>query len=255
MYIDRGPIKDPRSVSRELPGVIENIFPQLNPSLVSFLNKQTVSFEDIDAIPYDSIKETSISRAMLFEIAVALAELEIKGEHDNKWDKAINVAVARQRRYFDAQIPSEFVSSDRYVAEAVCRNLVSMIARVDAQSGASSINISPIIPGYRWISSGHGDFSIKDILIEVKCHNRNYGSLDYRQVLFYWLLSYCSSHEGRDFSEWRECVLLNPRRGTALSINFDRLIRLASGGMGKVEILQLFEFVVGDHILRLSRSN
>jgi hypothetical protein len=37
-------MRDPRTVARDIPGVLEAIFPHLNAGLVTLLNKEAVSF-------------------------------------------------------------------------------------------------------------------------------------------------------------------------------------------------------------------
>jgi hypothetical protein len=95
-----------------------------------------------------------------------------------------------------------------------------------------------------WIASGTGDFSLGEILIEVKHTSRNYGAGDFRQVLMYWILKYADTIE-RDAEVWSECLLLNPRRNSALLINFDTLLEAASANSNRVEICELLRSIVG----------
>ncbi|MNG00972.1 hypothetical protein D3C84_839300 [compost metagenome] len=61
----------------------------------------------------------------------------------------------------------------------------------------------------------------------------------------YWLLSYAAAVEtGND--EWRSCVLMNPRTGKLVNIDFDEFIQLTGGGRSKVEILQAFAATLTD---------
>ena len=100
-----------------------------------------------------------------------------------------------------------------------------------------------MIPGLGWIASGVGDFSLGTILIEVKHTDRNFVAGDFRQVLMYWLLRYAASVESGQ-EAWSDCILLNPRRNTALRINFDYLSRSASVNGSRVELIELIRSVV-----------
>lgn len=110
---------------------------------------------------------------------------------------------------------------------------------------------SPVIPGFQWISQGHGDFSIGDILIEVKCTSKNFSSADYRQLLIYWLLSFSGSIEGKS-KEWKSGLLINPRLNKVIEIEFNELINFSAAGRSKLEILELFESIVSDYSSKLS---
>lgn len=86
-------------------------------------------------------------------------------------------------------------------------------------------------------------------LIEVKCTAKRFSSSDYRQVAIYWLLSYAAAIEGRG-EEWRDFVLLNPRSGMKVSMRFDSFLSVISSGRTKVDILQLFQALVGSRLTR-----
>jgi hypothetical protein len=109
--------------------------------------------------------------------------------------------------------------------------------------------LHPRIPGLEWISSGHGDFALGYTLVEVKCTAKRFSSSDYRQVAIYWLLSYAADIEGRG-EEWRDFVLVNPRRGEKVSMCFDDFLSIISSGREKVDIFQLFQSLVGSRLTR-----
>ena len=113
----------------------------------------------------------------------------------------------------------------------------------------ATIVLRPRIPGFEWISSGNGDFSIGHTLIEVKCAAKRFSSADYRQVAIYWLLSYAAAIEGRG-EEWKHFVLLNPRNGEKVSMSYESFLAVISSGRTKVDILQLFQSLVGTRFKR-----
>ena len=100
-----------------------------------------------------------------------------------------------------------------------------------------------------WIASGTADFCLGNILIEVKHTDRNFVSADFRQVLMYWILKYASSIEVGD-DVWLDCLLLNPRRNSALLLNFNKLLVSASASSNRVELYELLRSIVGQELER-----
>lgn len=249
MVFSRFPMQDPRTVARDIPGIFDVIFPQLTPGVVAYLNKRAVSFSDIEALPDELVKASTLKRAMLFETAFVRGEQLLNGITNADWDDCLKVATQRQRRHFDASLPDALMDADRVVAEWVGKNLADMLNQIHAKEAGDKLISAPEISGYQWIASGEGDFSVGPKLIEVKCTNRNFGAADYRQVLMYWLLSYASAIE-HDAPEWTSVILLNPRFNHVVEIPFNNILEVTAAGKAKVEILELFSSIVGDYALK-----
>ena len=245
----RFPVRDPRTVAREIPGISDLIFPQLTPGLVAQLNKRARSCAGVEAVPYEMVNASSLMHSMLFEVAVVRGQQILMGRTEVDWDDCLRIATNRQRRHFDAQLPDSLGEVDMAVADWVGRNLAQMLDQVLAVSPGCELVHSPRIVGYQWISSSEGDFALGEQLVEVKCTNKNFGSADFRQVLMYWLLSYAASIE-RGSKEWKKCILLNPRLNHMVEMPFDEAIGLSADGRSKVEILEMFAFVVGEYGLK-----
>ncbi len=249
MAYSRLPMKDPRTVAREIPGVLNVIFPQLTPGVVSYFNKKVVSYSGLDALPDDQVKSSRLQQAMLFELAFARGEQILNHHSEASWNDALIVAIRRQRHYFDAQLPEQIFPEDIEAAEWVAKNLVAILHNIQSNVPECRLIHSPEIAGYQWITSGEGDFSLGTTLIEVKCTNRHFGSADYRQVLMYWLLSYASAIE-HDTLEWKNITFLNPRKNLVVELSFDEIIEITAAGKSKIEILELFSSMVGDFALK-----
>ena len=244
----RSPIKDPRTVARDIPGISDVIFPQLTPGLVAYLNKGIHSCTKAESVSLEMVDASSLNRAMLFEVAFARGQQIVKGR-ETDWDACLRIATNRQKRHFDACLPESLDDADMFVAERVGRNLDYILKEIECKYPDVELVHSPFIPGYQWISSSEGDFSIGTVLIEVKCTNKNFGSADYRQILMYWLLSYAASIEhGSD--EWSKCVLVNPRLNRLVELSFNEIIGPIAAGRSKVELLQVFSYIVGDYWLK-----
>lgn len=249
MSFSRLPQKDPRTIARDIPGIFDVIFPQLAPGVVTYFNKKGTRFEHIEAVPGEVVEGSTINRAMLFEISFARAEEIISGSSDPNWEKCLAVALKRQRRYFDAELPTSFEDQDIEVAEWVGNNLANMVFGIHAVTPDEEITGSPEVSGYQWIANGNGDFAIGPRLIEVKCSSARFGAADYRQILMYWLLSFAAAIEQKG-DEWISCTLLNPRMNFAVDVSFDDLISVAAAGRSKVEILELFSAMIGDYAVK-----
>ena len=249
MALRRLPLRDPRTVARDIPGVLDVLFPRLTGGLVASLNRRMFSFEDIVQVPDELVNESQLQKAMLFELAMARAERLLAGDEEPSWGDCLQVAAKRQRRHYDARIPDELEQCDMDVANHAANNLVTMLHGVQSQHPGAQLERSPAIPGLGWIASGVGDFSLGRILIEVKHTDRNFISGDFRQVLMYWLLKYAASIQNSS-EIWSDFLLLNPRRNSALLVNYDYLLRSASANCNRVELFELLRSIIGKELDR-----
>jgi hypothetical protein len=240
--------RDPRTVARDIPGICDTLFPQIVPGVVKHFNLNAYQVQGCSDIPHHLVAASSLQHAMLFEIAIAAGEQQLAGSTSVDMDKALSVAIARQRRHFDAKLPEKITDVDREIIVRVAENLTRMASDVSNRLGNEIVR-APHIPGYQWISSGSGDFGCGQQLIEVKCTNKIFSSSDYRQVMMYWLLSYASAIEGKG-EEWAGAILVNPRLNVVVEISFERMIQVVGAGRSKVDILELFSSMVADHINR-----
>ena len=237
---------DPRTVARDIPGIFDEVFPQLTPGIVAHFNSWADGFR-VQALPSALLSQSTLQRAMLFELGYTAGERLLAGDEID-WAECFEVTLKRQSVFFDAKLPGQLDAGDQALAEIIGRNL-STALKAMSQGRNLPVVLRPKIPGLEWISSGHGDFALGQTLIEVKCTAKRFSSSDYRQVAIYWLLSYAAALEGRG-EEWQDFVLLNPRSGQTVSMRFDAFLSVISSGRTKVDILQLFQTLVGSRITR-----
>jgi hypothetical protein len=243
----RLPANDPRTVARDIPGIFDALFPQLSPGVVAHFNRQSRAIAGCERLPEQLIAASTLTRAMLFEVAVAASEQLLLGRATIEWSETLSVAVSRQRRHFDAQIPASLSSNDMIVAGRVAQNLTVALRQLEAENGQHRLVLSPVIPGFQWIASGVGDFAVGTRLVEVKCTSKHFSAADYRQIVMYWMLGYASSVES-ETPEWSEGVLVNPRLNREVRLPFNEIINVIGAGRSKVDLLQLFSSMVGDHM-------
>lgn len=241
--LSRLPIRDPRTVARDIPGLLDIVFPRLSGGLVSALNRKMFQFNSATPLDESLVAQTRQKKSMLFEIAVAHAEQIVSGEEDQDLSVSIRLATVRQQRHFDARPPLPLSKVDREIIRLVSSNLVHMLDDFAAQQFAEVIDVRPTIPGFGWIGSGVGDFAVDETLIEVKNTDRNFIANDYRQILMYWILSYAKSLESTT-EAWSKYLLLNSRLNRAVFGSFDSLIEAASGGLGRIEVYQYLRTMI-----------
>jgi len=240
----RSPTHDPRTIARDIPGVLDALFPQLAQGVVASINRRSVSFPYLEAVNPELVEASGLQKAMLFEVAVAAAEQLVDQRKSIDWDICLEIAAKRQREHFDATVPSGLSETDKAVALWVAKNLFTMLEEFRSQAPNEEFIRAPVIPGYQWIASGVGDFSVGATLIEVKCTNKHFSSSDYRQILMYWLLSYCAAIESGK-PEWSSGILVNPRLNFFVRFSFDEIISVVGRGQSKVELVELFSAVLG----------
>lgn len=238
---------DPRTVAREIPGILDEVFPQLTPGVVARFNSSGTVLP-VTPLRADLLEQSAVQRAVLFELGCVIGERFLLGATSVDWPACLSETVERQSKYFDVQLPVQLTSADEWLAQTVGVNLAGALkARSQAQGKVCVVR--PRIPGLEWIASGNGDFALGSSLVEVKCTSKRFSASDYRQVAIYWLLSFAAGIEGRG-SEWSELILLNPRSGVLVSLETDAFLSVVSGGRTKVDILQLFLSLVGSRLNR-----
>ena len=239
----RYPIRDPRTVARDIPGILDIVFPRLSGGLVGALNRRMFQFNSITCLNESLISRSHQQKSMLFEIAVALAERIVLDGEAPPISDCVAVALQRQKRHFDATTPPPMSEIDTLVAQTAASNLVTMLRDFASQKLVNKIDVRPDIPGFGWIGSGEGDFALGRILVEVKHTDRNFIANDYRQVLLYWILSYAKGMES-DAPYWTHYLMLNPRLNRAAYGSFDSLISSASGGLNRLEVHEYLRVIV-----------
>lgn len=232
---------DPRTVARDIPGMFYDVFPQLTAGIVGHFNSQATKLDSIP-LPATLLAQSRLQRAMLFELGTAVGERLVAGAEVD-WDVCSAAALKRQRAYFDAKLPEVFDETDKTLATIVGENLAAALRALSGDAGCPIV-LNPPIPGLEWIANGYGDFAIARTIVEVKCTAKRFSAADYRQVAIYWLLSYAAAVEGHK-DEWTHFALLNPRRGELVFMRFDAFLSTVSNGLTHVDILQLFQSLVG----------
>jgi hypothetical protein len=178
---------------------------------------------------------------MLFELALVVAEQQAERARLN-WKDCLTLACARQREFYDAELPNDVGPVEKEISCIVADNLAATLSAISFRQKLSVV-ARPRIPGYQWISNGVGDFATASSIIEIKCTNKRFSTADYRQVLIYWLLSYIDSLE-RDTSAWSKGLLINPRSNFNVEFDFADLLTAIAPRRSPVDIAETFRAIV-----------
>lgn len=236
---------DPRTIARNVSGIFDATFPQLAPAIVAHFNRsysRTIPFASF--IGKEVLEKSTLQRAMLFELAIAVAEDRLSNIATTDWDKCLERSAARQQKYFDAKVPNTIDYADREVADLVANNLLYGLNDISSND-SQPIVISPKVPGFRWIATGVGDFATENTIIEVKCSSKRFSTADYRQIVIYWLLKHIESLQcGRE--SWKNAVLINPRLNLLVGFPFQDLIGLIALEKSYSSIVDTFCSVISE---------
>jgi hypothetical protein len=245
---------DPRTIARNVSGIFDATFPQLAPAIVAHFNRSySRQIGGVIPLTKGALDESELQRAMLFELAISAAEKLLDTPGAINWEQCLQEAGEKQRRYFDAKVPTLLAASDRIVAEQVARNLIAGLSEI-AQKDQRPVQSSPKIPGFRWISSGTGDFATDRTIIEVKCSSKPFSTADYRQIVIYWLLKKIRAVEN-GLSSWQVGVLVNPRSGRLVEFSFDELINLIAPNNAAGAVLDAFRSIITETNLKAHDAN
>lgn len=103
-----------------------------------------------------------------------------------------------------------------------------------------AITVSPQFLGCGFLDACYGDAIAGNCLIEIKAGDRNFRSMDVRQVLVYAALNKVSEQYNLD-----DIILLNPRRGIYYRTTIEALC-VESGGHSSDDVLsEIVNFVSG----------
>jgi hypothetical protein len=60
------------------------------------------SFAEIAPVPDELVERSHLQKAMLFELAVARAEVILDGDSELSWDDCLRISTDRQRQHYSA---------------------------------------------------------------------------------------------------------------------------------------------------------
>ena len=234
---------DPRKLARLWPSLWGEILPFLTPHFMRVFNESRVhSIEDAtgneicpieiddDVDHMDLVAELAIHAAQIAHERSLQAQ-EVFSNADLvscAWEKS----QANVNRYEGRPPNLAIIPSDRemQVASELSQTIVTFLHTFDEQ-----IEFSPKIPGSGIVNACEADLSVGHTLIEIKTVNRNFGSVDIRQLFVYLALQAISSNP-----RWSSAGLFNPRRATWCCFDVEPFVALISGGRTMDNVCEMF---------------
>jgi hypothetical protein len=113
------------------------------------------------------------------------------------------------------------------------------------ESKGAALELSPAFTGCGIVDSCNGDIYFDDVLFEIKAGDRNFRSIDLRQVLTYAALNYAESKKKIDY-----VGLFNPRVGISFSIGLDELCLEVSGHPASHTLSEIIRVISSGEISR-----
>lgn len=106
--------------------------------------------------------------------------------------------------------------------------------------GVGGFERRPILRGVGALADCQADLKFGSTLVEIKSGDRKLRSIDIKQIITYFVLSYLKSS-----TVFRRCIIVNPRQGFRVIFDFDDLIEVVSG-MTTVEFVGNFSSYLVD---------
>jgi hypothetical protein len=113
------------------------------------------------------------------------------------------------------------------------------------QSKGAALELSPTFAGCGFIDTCNGDIFFGNTLFEVKAGDRNFRSIDLRQILTYAALNYAQSKRAINY-----VGLFNPRMGISFSIGIDELCLEVSGHPASHTLSEIIRVISSGEISR-----
>lgn len=189
-----------------------------------FLRKINLELYDREFTPMSSAV-TASRRGFVNELAFQLF-CEIGLSSAGLSESTTKAIKATQKKILGLDTPDSFgaPNPDPIELEDAAEQLSRLQQFFRAQSNGQTIVMSPAFSGCGIIDSCNGDVSFDDTLFEIKAGDRNFRSIDLRQLLTYTALSYAETKK-----TFRRVGLFNPRVGVSFSMALDELCFEVSG--------------------------
>ena len=197
------------------------------PTCDVFVRRMNLGFTERFTLPMDP--SASKRPGFIAELAFSLfcIQSQIASGEMERIDKSAlsNLAIDQtrtrlapfQRQGLDIKTPLSKVEKEEV------RELYSRLTRF-FKIDSPEVTVRPIFEGCGFIDASEGDVIEKDCLFEVKSVERNFRSVDLKQLITYTSLNYLSSTY-----QIKKVGLFNPRKGIYWKIELDELCSEISG--------------------------
>lgn len=217
-----------------------SIWRALTPSMEEFVRRVNLSGYDRFWQPISSNSDPA-KRGLINESGFQLFSAifgSAKAARPTKLDDLIDAAVASAKSSISLENQPDLDEIDIEEAKEIATRLLRFFGRTPA-----SVSISPNFSGCGIVSNCRGDVIAEDTIWEIKSGNRNFRSIDFRQLLIYSALDYAKN--GRRLNK---IGLANPRTGLTFQTSMD-VFSYEISGLHASEVFERVLFSVSANLV------
>jgi hypothetical protein len=160
---------------------------------------------------------------------------KLKDENADNFSLYIEGAIAETRKRLKklsgVDLDAELDDNETSTIIDIYRRLI----RYFPKTSGRELVVRPVFPGCGFIDESEGDVVYGNTLYEIKTVDRNFRSVDLKQVI-----SYAALNKMSEVYEVRSIGLYNPRRGTEIVMDIDSISFEISG----LSASELVEFII-----------
>lgn len=220
-------------------GAYGSFWRDVTPTIDLFVRKINIELYERVEAPCDYLVDPNRS-ALVAETAFALFDEHSRAEGDRArfFERFAARATTEARRRL-GRLNAENIGDDLNPDELnatleLFRRLSSFFIDVHGRE----LVVRPDFPGCGFVDRSEGDVIYGDALFEVKVVDRNYRSVDIKQLITYAALN----HKSRSY-HFRDIGIFNPRRGTEFRMDLDDVCMEASG-TSSIELLEMIVYSI-----------
>lgn len=178
--------------------------------------------------------------ALVAETAFALFDLQSRqnGNRSYFFERFTEQATGEARRRL-ALLNAENIGDDLNPDELnATQQLFCRISKYFIDVQGRALVVRPEFPGCGFIDRSQGDVIYGEVLFEIKAVDRNFRSVDIKQLITYAALNHKS-----DTYFIREIGIFNPRRGTEFSMGLNDVC-MEVAGISAIELLEVIAYSI-----------
>lgn len=209
----------------------------VTPTIDLFVRKVNIELYERVNAPCDYDVEPN-RNALVAETAFALFDgySRVNGERISFVDRFVARAMTDARRRL-ARLNAQNIGDDLNKNELdAARELFDRLSSFFVNQPGRELLVRPDFPGCGFVDRSEGDVVYGEALFEVKAVDRNFRSVDIKQLITYAALN----HKSRSY-RFRDIGIYNPRRGTEFRMNLDDVCMEISG-FSEIELLEIITY-------------
>lgn len=220
-------------------GAYGSFWRDVTPTMDLFVRKINLDLYNRVEPPADYQVEPKRS-ALVAEAAFALFDLQSRHEGDRALffqrftEQATDEARRRLALLSAENIGDDLNPDELNATQELFRRLSSFFIDIQGRE----LVLKPYFPGCGFVDQSEGDIIYGDTLFEIKSVDRNFRSVDIKQLITYAALN----HKSRSY-HFREIGIFNPRMGTEFRMGLDDVC-MEVAGISSIELLEIIAYSI-----------